>query len=49
MESKKKKKKLLDNTPNQPSKFKAKSWAEINDGGRATQTAVVKVNLRLQC
>ena len=24
--------KLLDNTPNQPSKFKTKNWFEINDG-----------------
>ena len=23
---------LLDNTPNQPSKFRAKNWVEINDG-----------------
>ena len=23
---------LLDNTPNQPSKFKPKNWVEINDG-----------------
>ena len=23
---------LLDNTPNQPSKFKTKNWVEINDG-----------------
>ena len=24
--------KLLDNTPNQPSKCKTKNWFEINDG-----------------
>ena len=23
---------LLDNTPNQPSKFRTKNWIEINDG-----------------
>ena len=23
---------LLDNTPNKPSKFKTKTWVEINDG-----------------
>ena len=23
---------LLDNTPNQPSKFKTKTWVEVNDG-----------------
>ena len=22
---------LLENTPNQPSKFKTKNWAEVND------------------
>ena len=27
---------LLDNTPNQPSKFKAKNWVEINDESRRT-------------
>ena len=25
---------LLDNTPNQPSKFKTKNWVEINDDER---------------
>ena len=23
---------LLDNTPNQPTKFRTKNWAEVNDG-----------------
>ena len=27
---------LLDNTPNQPSKFKTKKWVEINDESRGT-------------
>ena len=27
---------LLDNTPNQPSKFKTKNWVEINDESRRT-------------
>ena len=27
---------LLDNTPNQPSKFKTKNWAKINDKTRGT-------------
>ena len=26
--------KLLDNTPNQPTKFKTKDWVEINDDSR---------------
>ena len=25
---------LLENTPNQPTKFKTKNWAEINDDAR---------------
>ena len=27
---------LLDNTPNQPTKFRTKSWFEINDQSRGT-------------
>ena len=27
---------LLDNTSNQPSKFRAKDWVEINDESRET-------------
>ena len=27
---------LLDNTPNQPSKFRTKNWVEINDESRGT-------------
>ena len=27
---------LLDNTPNQPSKFRTKTWVEINDDSRRT-------------
>ena len=27
---------LLDNTPNQPSKFRTKNWVEINDDSRRT-------------
>ena len=27
---------LLDNTPNQPSKFRTKSWVEINDDACGT-------------
>ena len=30
--------KLLDNTPNQPNKFRTKSWIEINDESRGTYT-----------
>ena len=27
---------LLDNTPNQPTKFRAKNWVEINHDARET-------------
>ena len=27
---------LLENTPNQPTKFRTKNWVEINDGSRET-------------
>ena len=27
---------MIDDTPNQPSKFKTKNWLEINDGSRGT-------------
>ena len=27
---------LLDNTPNQPTKFRTKNWVEINDDSRGT-------------
>ena len=27
---------LLDNTPNQPTKFRTKNWVEINDNSRGT-------------
>ena len=30
---------LLDNTPNQSSKFRGKNWVEINDGARGKYNA----------
>ena len=27
---------MLDNTPNQPTKFRTKNWVEINDDARGT-------------
>ena len=30
---------LLDNTPNQPSRFKTKIWVEINDGSHEAYRA----------
>ena len=43
---------LLDNTPNQPSKFRTKNWVEINDDSRelvALEALVVKLDLKFQC
>ena len=40
---------LLDNTPNQPSKFRTKNCAEINDESRGTYILVLKLNLKQQC
>ena len=37
---------LLQNTPNQSSKFKTKNWVEINDGSCAT--LVVQLNSKLE-
>ena len=39
---------LLDNTPNQPTKFRSKNWVEINDDSGG-MTLMVKLNLKLQC
>ena len=38
---------LLDNTPNQSSKFRTKNWIQINDDLPHIATAV-KLNLKLQ-
>ena len=44
-------KNLLDNTPNEPNKFRAKSWVEIDDEWLGTYhiILVVKLDLKLQC
>ena len=34
---------LLDNTPNQPSKFRTKNWAELNDESRGIYNANSKI------
>ena len=39
---------LLDDTPNQPSKFRAKGWVEISDEGVEKITPIVESNLKLQ-
>ena len=46
---------MLDNTANQPSKFRTKNWVEINDdsGGvyntKVKLNPIVKLNLKLWC
>ena len=40
---------LVDNTPNQLSKFRTKNWVEINDDHVECMTPTVKLNLKLQC
>ena len=40
---------LLNNTWNQPSKFRTKNWVEISDGSRGTYHIIVKWNLKLKC
>ena len=37
---------LLDNTPNQPSKFNTKNWVEINDGSYGVYSAVSKTKFK---
>ena len=39
---------LLDNTPNQPSKFKTKTWVETNDARVERVIPIVKSNLKPQ-
>ena len=38
---------LLDNTPNQSSKFRTKDWVEINNDSRGTYNKLIKLILRL--
>ena len=45
---KKQKNKLLDNTSDQLSKFRAKNWVEINVTHVEHITKIVKLNLKLQ-
>ena len=33
---------LLDNTPNEPCKFRTESCAEINDGARRPSACIIK-------
>ena len=37
---------LLENAPNQPSKFKSKYWAELNDDARGTYNTSSQIKLK---
>ena len=37
---------LLDNTSNQPSKFRTKKWVEINDESRGTYSVNRQINFK---
>ena len=37
---------LLDNAPNEPSKFSAKNWVEINDDARGTYNTNSKIKFK---
>ena len=38
---------LLDNTPNQPSKFRTKTWVEINNGSRRRYNTNSQIKLTI--
>ena len=40
---------LLDNTSNQPSKFRIKNWVKINDDERGSTLLMSKLDLRHRC
>ena len=37
---------LLDNTPNQPTKFRTKNWVEINDESRGTHNTNNQISFK---
>ena len=37
---------LLENTPNQPTKFRTKKWVEINDESRGTYNTYSKIRFK---
>ena len=41
-----KKKNLLDNTPNQPTKFRTNNWIEINDESRGVYNTVSQIKFK---
>ena len=40
---------LLDNTPNETSKFKTKNWTKMNDESRGTYNKDNQIKLNFQC
>ena len=40
---------LIDDTSNQPFKFRIRNWVEINDESRGNIMLIVKLSLKLQC
>ena len=40
---------LIDDTSNQPSKFRTKNWVEINDESRGAYNVNIKSIRKLQC
>ena len=40
---------LLDNTQNQPFKFRTRNWVQINDDSQEHITLIAKLNLKLYC
>ena len=40
---------LIDDTPNQPSKFRTRNWVETNDEQEEHIMLIVKLCLKLQC
>ena len=41
--------KLLENAPNQPNKFRTKSWVEVNKNQVERITLIVQLHLKLYC
>ena len=40
---------LLQNKPNQPTKFRTKKWVEINDESHGTHNTKSQIKFKLQC
>ena len=40
---------LLENIPHQPSKFRTKNWAEVNDQSRGTYKVNSQIKFKTQC